>query len=359
MTRPEPITLVYKRIGDLDLALDIYAPPTADTSKIAALVYFHGGGLTVGDRTSWFPTWLYERLAKEGIAFISADYRLMPPSYGPDILSDVLDVLTFIRDDLNGALDTKGLTLSIDPERIGVSGTSAGSLCAYLAAAHLRPRPQVVLSLCGMGGNMFTKHLVTRKTEPFWKGYEMLDPRAEPYATYTHPRCLQLPPLASSSLAFHGPDSPTPGYPANPRMQLARLYIQEGIYADYWAGEHEPSLSGRVAELLDGGADAEAIDAWLAKELSQDLVSLFPQLLVGADWPPSVLVHGEADTAVHADESRYLHSKMVRAGAHAELRILPGEEHSFDYSPGADGRYGVPGGLYDELVGFVSRYLKV
>lgn len=186
----------------------------------------------------------------------------------------------------------------------------------------------------------------------------MLDPQAEPYVAYTHPRHLQLPPLASSPLAFHGPDSPTPGYPANPRMQLARLYIQEGVYADYWVGAHEPSLSARVAALLQDGADVDAVDAWLRKELPEETVALFPQLLVGPGWPPSILVHGESDTAVQADESRYLHSKMLHAGAHAELRVLPGEEHSFDYSPGADGRYGGPGGLYDELVEFVLRYLR-
>ena len=187
----------------------------------------------------------------------------------------------------------------------------------------------------------------------------MLDPQAEPYATFTYPRCLGLPPLASSPLAFHGPESSTPGYPANPRMQLARLYIQEGIYADYWAGIHEPSLSNRVATLLAQGASADAVDARLNQELSRETAALFPQLLVGPEWPPSILVHGEMDTAVHAEESRYLHSKMVRAGAHAELRLLPGEEHSFDYSPGADERYGRPRGLYDELVEFVVKYLSL
>ena len=57
-TRPEPITLVYKRVADLDLALDVYPPTTTGATTHPALVYFHGGGLTVGDRKSWFPTWL-------------------------------------------------------------------------------------------------------------------------------------------------------------------------------------------------------------------------------------------------------------------------------------------------------------
>lgn len=83
----------------------------------------------------------------------------MPPSYGPDILSDVLDAMAYVRTRINDALGALGSGLAIDHKRIGVAGTSAGSLCAYLAAAHLQPRPQVVLSLCGMGGNMFVSQL--------------------------------------------------------------------------------------------------------------------------------------------------------------------------------------------------------
>ena len=91
----------------------------------------------------------------------------MPPSFGPDILSDVLDVIHFVRKKLNGKLAALNAGVTIDPERVGVAGTSAGSLCAYLAAAHAKPRPQVVLSLCGMGGNMFvsTPLLLPRQGE--------------------------------------------------------------------------------------------------------------------------------------------------------------------------------------------------
>jgi acetyl esterase/lipase len=55
----EPITVVYKRIDDLDLHLDLYPPTSWLDQPRPALVYFHGGGLTVGDRTSWFPQWLH------------------------------------------------------------------------------------------------------------------------------------------------------------------------------------------------------------------------------------------------------------------------------------------------------------
>ena len=64
-------TLVYKRLdaGEsfIDLNIDVY-PPMADAlpkdvpvPTVPAVVYFHGGGLVVGNRRSWFPTWLHSQ----------------------------------------------------------------------------------------------------------------------------------------------------------------------------------------------------------------------------------------------------------------------------------------------------------
>lgn len=60
------ITLVYKQVSGLDLQVDIYPPslssPGIDTDaaieEAPAVLFFHGGGLTVGNRTSWFPYWM-------------------------------------------------------------------------------------------------------------------------------------------------------------------------------------------------------------------------------------------------------------------------------------------------------------
>jgi hypothetical protein len=63
-------TFIYKTTGtNLDLKFDLYLPASAfedvgsgdEVSRIVSLgavVFFHGGGLTVGNRKSWFPNWL-------------------------------------------------------------------------------------------------------------------------------------------------------------------------------------------------------------------------------------------------------------------------------------------------------------
>ena len=59
------LTFVYKELNDISLQLDVYPPAVSarpnstDTKKCPAVVYFHGGGLTVGNKESWFPHWLY------------------------------------------------------------------------------------------------------------------------------------------------------------------------------------------------------------------------------------------------------------------------------------------------------------
>jgi acetyl esterase/lipase len=73
----EPLTFAYKTVEGAPIYLDIYSPsvthhgngvPNANVANpssngghatVPAVLYFHGGGLTVGNRTSWFPKWLH------------------------------------------------------------------------------------------------------------------------------------------------------------------------------------------------------------------------------------------------------------------------------------------------------------
>ncbi|KAI0040876.1 alpha/beta-hydrolase [Auriscalpium vulgare] len=347
------ITVPYKQVDDqVSLLIDIYLPD-ALSEPVPAIVYFHGGGLTVGDRTSWFPTWIATRARASGIALVSADYSLLPPATGHTILADVVDLFAFLA--------AHGATHHVDAARLAAAGTSAGGLCAFLAAAHADPKPKAVLSLYGLGGDFLTPYFLTPKTQPFFIGREIL-PFA-PFAAFLHPASAQLPALSGSPLTYHAPGSTTPGLPSNPRMPLARVYLQQGAYLDYYTGLHAPaSLSDRLRALLPAGSESEVeVPAWPGKHaqlraaLPEDAVRLFPQLLVGqSGWPCTMLVHGAEDTAVRAQDARVLHALLEDAGVDARLRIVPGQEHSFDYQKGAEERFGE---LFDEAFAFVRAAL--
>lgn len=59
-------TFIYKQVEGTDIKFDLYAPssPPSDLSRaLAAVIYFHGGGLTVGTRRTWFPVWMKSMFA--------------------------------------------------------------------------------------------------------------------------------------------------------------------------------------------------------------------------------------------------------------------------------------------------------
>ncbi|KAK0504296.1 Alpha/Beta hydrolase protein [Armillaria luteobubalina] len=340
-------TIVYKMIGDLKLHFDLYHPRLEahpQSTKVPAVVYFHGGGLTVGNRKSWFPYWLCKRLNAAGIALVCADYRLIPSgsTTAYEILQDIKDLFTFLpAKDFN----TSGVvSYQIDRDVMGVAGTSSGGLCAYLAAIHAYPRPRAVLSMYGMGGNFFTSHYFTLKTAPFFRGRELLDPSN--FTDHIFPTSATSFPIADSPLEYHSLTSPTPGYPANPRMLLARLYLQLGTFLDYYTGAHEPSLSATLCTR----APPIAID-----ELTLKHKILFPQMNVTGAWPPTLFVHGAIDTAVPADESRHLHYLLLDAGVNSELVVIDGMEHSFDYAPESEEKFGT---LFDSIAIFFRDKLN-
>ncbi|KAF5333002.1 hypothetical protein D9758_015190 [Tetrapyrgos nigripes] len=434
----QPITLVYKSITQADgltnlpFKLDVYLPcgplpleelqqpatnNTSPSNGSSAVVYFHGGGLTVGNRKSWFPAWLQKRVNAAGHFFISADYRLIPLglSTAHEVLEDIKDVFSFIcSSEFEEAL-AKGLSssddgtttpksqLRIDPNRIAVAGTSSGGTCAYLAAKHVEPKPRVLLSLYAAGGDFFTSHWLSPKATVFFRGREMLDPSA--YSTWVYPLSTEeRSTIVSDSPNTYFPlDHPTtPGWPSNPRSKLAQLYLQLGNYLDYYTGQHEPSLSAALRGALhsaqaqaQSGSQSE-IDA-NAKEFV-DLIPerhrhLFPQLLVDSFWPPTFFYHGASDSAVPVQETRNMYDLVRKAKAAAasthrrqagadasaigslgsgpyneldrqldseteaevHLIIREGEEHSFDYAPDAEVKFKED---FDRMARFLYRYLR-
>ncbi|KAF9013130.1 Alpha/Beta hydrolase protein [Cyathus striatus] len=335
-------TVTYKHLphSDLFLHFDVYYPDSVLSSEhstyapVPAVIYFHGGGLTVGNRNSWFPTWLKQRTVDAGYLFITADYRLLPPSTGHEIVEDIRDLFAFLTSTPLSVPSTEAgtLKLQVNPNAIAVSGSSAGGLCTYLAASHpsISPKPKAVVSMYGMGGNFFTNHYLLPKHTPFFRGRELLDPAD--FREFLHPFSEQLPEIAESKLKYHPQTYRIPGYPANPRMLLARLYLQMGTFLDYYTGEY--GLSGKLRAAVEE----------LATDANLELVpaihhTLFPQFSTSASWPATMLLHGVLDSAVPVHESRNLKKLLEGHGVKVELREFEGEEHSFDYAPGAEDKY--------------------
>jgi acetyl esterase len=108
-----------------ELPARLYAPSSA---KLPVLVYFHGGGFTVGNiRTH--DTLCRVLSLKSGCAVVSVDYRLAPAHKFPTASNDAWDAFAFVANE--------GARLGLDTRRLAVGGDSAGgtlaAVCAILA----------------------------------------------------------------------------------------------------------------------------------------------------------------------------------------------------------------------------------
>ncbi|MDA5192880.1 alpha/beta hydrolase fold domain-containing protein [Govanella unica] len=111
-----------------DLAYRLYEPLGAVELR-PALVYFHGGGWTVGDLDSE-DRQLRELALGSGVTIVSVAYRLAPEYKFPHPLEDCVAAMKWIA--------AEGAQLGIDRTRLAVGGLSAGANLALATALCLR-----------------------------------------------------------------------------------------------------------------------------------------------------------------------------------------------------------------------------
>lgn len=85
------------------------------------------------------PEFLQSLARNRGWAFISADYRLLIPASGNEMLEDVLSLFKYIGSNLP----------QVDSSRIVVYGASAGAYPARLAGIYVEPKPKAIAMIYG------------------------------------------------------------------------------------------------------------------------------------------------------------------------------------------------------------------
>lgn len=109
-------------------SLDVYYPSVAPSGPVLAFV--HGGGFRVGDAAS--VGYHGRPYLEQGAIFASLGYRLAPETKFPDCGDDIEMGLQWLHDNV--------ASHGGDPERIYLSGHSAGAMVAAFVA--MRPRLQ-------------------------------------------------------------------------------------------------------------------------------------------------------------------------------------------------------------------------
>jgi acetyl esterase/lipase len=105
--------------------LDVYLADS-DT-PVPAMVYIHGGGWRAGSKNR-VPGWLLNAVREGWLSVVSVEYRFTDVAPHPAQVKDCLRAIQFVRHNATA--------WNIDPERIGVSGGSAGGHLSLWVALH-------------------------------------------------------------------------------------------------------------------------------------------------------------------------------------------------------------------------------
>jgi len=121
------------------VALRLYRPGTAQDARLPVVVFFHGGGFTIGDLdTHDVPCRTLANFAL--CAVLSVDYRLGPEHKFPAAFEDSVAAVCWTA--------AHAAELGLDVQRIAVAGDSAGGNLAAGAALALRGEgPRIALQV--------------------------------------------------------------------------------------------------------------------------------------------------------------------------------------------------------------------
>jgi acetyl esterase/lipase len=279
--QPQKQTIVYKRAGDLDIKADVFS--YTDTKIRPVLVSLHGGALIMGHR---------ENLSKEvkqfaftnGYVLVSFDYRLAPETKLPEIIKDIEDAFAWLRRE--GPKE-----FHIDPDRIAVTGGSAGGYLTLVTGYRIQPRPRVLLAFYGYG-----------------------DLIGDWYAT------------------------PSP----HPRHNQRKIAADEA-----WKQVSGPPVADARERKGDGGSFynfcrqnglwPKAVSGWDARAESEKFFPFMPIKNITGNYPPTVLIHGTADTDVPFEQSEMMAEELKK------------HEVPFQFHKIAKAEHGLSGGDHAEI----------
>lgn len=241
----------YVPDGDEAQALDIYFPETRAEKPLPLLVWIHGGGWAAGSKAQ--PPFISQ--LKRGYVAASIEYRFSQKAKFPAQIQDCQAAIRWLR--------ANAEKYSIDPERIGVGGASAGG---HLAA------------LVGTSGG--------KKAFPMIGGNEDQSDRVQAVCDIFGPT-----------------DFWTVMTQADEDQNVKNVFK--------W-NDGDP-----YSKLIGGklGEDKEACEA------------VSPVRYVSKDNPPFLILHGDRDTLVPYAQSVELNDLLATAGVEVTLQRMPGAGH--------------------------------
>lgn len=292
----EARTYTYKKVGGLEIKADVYRPD--DNVRRPIVVWIHGGALIMGSRRG-VPKRVNTMLLGAGFVVVSIDYRLAPESKLPAVIEDVEDSFRWIRKE--GADQFHG-----DAGKIAVMGGSAGGYLTLVTGYRVQPRPAALVSLWGYGdliGDWYST------PSPHARHQEIKMSREEAY------RQVSGPPLSDD----------------RDRKGNGGAFYQHCRQQGIWPRE---------------------VSGWDLRAEAEKFYPFMPLRNVTKEYPPTLMIHGTADTDVPYEQSVLMAEQLKKHGVEHELISIAGGEHGLG---GGDPKR--IDAAYESALAFVKRHL--
>ena len=277
------------------LLADVWSPPADVAPSGLGLIYLHGGGYSAFDKGGPTELW-FRRLAGQGHVVMDVAYRLIPEATVPQMQGDVKRAVVWLKRNAG--------RYGVDPRAIVLSGGSAGSHLALLAAyapCHPLFTPEDLA-----GEDLSVRGVVAFYNAGDYRQESRPDARKTPWQQ-TVTRLL--------TAALEG-------------MSGAKVPVEE-------SGDWDPKLFLGPAK-SHTAADAAAEWAELYRQISP-ITHVGPHT---SKLPATLQIVGAHDVYGAAAPVAALHTALVAAGAPAVVLQIPRTDHAFDlffpqYSPAA------------------------
>jgi acetyl esterase/lipase len=172
------------------IALDVYQTPdtfsvigtqaqaaaNAEDGLSPVLVFIHGGGLLIGDKSEFAA--LGHKFASRGFTTVIPNHRLSPDVSHPDHINDIASAFVWVHNNID--------QYGGDPQRVFIAGHSSGGYLAMLLATDPRYlathglSSQDIAGVIPVSGFFFVDRLAPGRPESVWGGDSAVWPTASP-----------------------------------------------------------------------------------------------------------------------------------------------------------------------------------
>jgi acetyl esterase/lipase len=286
--------------GDCELQADVYA--LAGEAASPAILWIHPGGLITGGR-DWIDSNQLMLYLEAGYTVVAIDHRLAPEHKLETIVSDVEAAYAW--------LITEGPELfNIDPNRVGIVGHSAGGYLTLLTGFRVESRPKALIAFYGYGD--LTGEWAIKPSSSYNQGETITQDAAERSLRKSQHTCV-----------------PT-GSQLEDRFDYYVYTRQQGTWPFEISG-HDP-----VGEA-----------AWF-----RDYESVFN---VTSSYPPTMLLHGGADTDVPFSVAERMIDALEAGGVSYEFVTRTEWNHVFDQ---AESESPAVIEALRQVIAFLDKYVK-